>query len=136
MEKTKLGISVCLMGMLVFLAGYLGITALILVAGYIFIREENETLRKYAVYAIALFTTFLVVDVCINVLHILFIDLINFRSWMYGSTYYSVMNGILSTITYILNLAEKVVFGLFAVGALAGKTIKIGFLDKFAEKHI
>lgn len=136
MEKTKLGISVCLMGMLVFLAGYLGITALILVAGYIFIREENETLRKYAVYAIALFVTFLVADVCVNVLHILFIDLINFRSWMYGSTYYGVMNGILSTITYILNLAEKVVFGLFAVGALAGKAIKIGFLDKFAEKHI
>lgn len=136
MEKSKLGISVGLLGMLVFLSGYLGITVLILVAGYIFLREENETLRKNALYSIALFIAFFVAGLCLDVLHILFIDLINFRSWMSISTYYGVINGILSTLRYILNLVEMAVFGLFAAGALFGKSIKIGFLDKFAQKHL
>ena len=46
MEKTKLGISVALFSALTFLTGYLGLTALVLVCGYILLREENESLKN------------------------------------------------------------------------------------------
>lgn len=135
MEKSKLGISVCLLGMIVFLTGYLGITALILVAGYILLKEENETLRKYAVYSVVIYIAFVLVTLCLGALNTV-IDIINFRSWMYDSTIYSVIRSILSTVGSIISLAEKAVFGLLALCALLGKTVKFGALDKLIEKHM
>lgn len=135
MEKSKLGISVCLLGMIVFLTGYLGITALALVAGYILLKEENETLRKYAVYSIVIYIAFMLVSLCLGALGTV-LDIINFRSWMYDSTIYSVIRSILSTIGSIVSLAEKAVFGLLALCALLGKPVKFGTLDKLIEKHM
>ena len=134
MEKTKLGISVCLLGALVFLSGYLGITAVALVAGYVLLKEESAKLKKYAAYAVALFVGFLLVSMCISVLDNVF-DVINFKSWMYGSDFYSVFSAIISLLNYIVSLAEKVVFGLLAVAAFFDKEVKIAPLDKFLEKH-
>ena len=66
MEKTKLGISVCLMGALVFLSGYLGITALVLVGGYVLLKEESEKLKKCVAYALVLYLAFLVASVVVG----------------------------------------------------------------------
>ncbi len=134
MEKSKLGISVCLLGALVFLSGYTGLTVLALVAGYILLKEENATLKKYAVYAVVISLAFTLLSMCLGGLENL-ISIINFRSWMYDSTVWSIIRSIISMLGYILALAEKVILGLFAVCALFGKTIKIGVLDKFVEKH-
>lgn len=138
MEKTKLGISVCLLGALVFLSGYLGLTAVALVAGYVLLREENAKLRKYAAYVIALLVGFTLISMCIGAVSNVF-SILNFRSWVYEvdvvGTIYSVITSILSTLSTILALAEKVVFGLFAVCAFLDKEVKIAPLDKFLEKH-
>lgn len=138
MEKTKLGISVCLMGALVFLAGYAGFTVMALVAGYVLLREENAKLRKYAAYAITFFIGFILVNLCIDAVSNVF-SIINIRGWMYSvdviSTIYSVINTILSTLSMIVSLAEKLLFGLFAVCAFMNKDVKLAPLDKFLEKH-
>jgi len=134
MEKTKLGLSVCLMGALVFLSGYAGLTVIALVAGYVLLKEENEKLRKFAAYTIALYVGFMLVSLCISALDNV-IDVINVDNWMYGGGFYDVFNVIISTLNYIVSLAQKVVFGLLAVGAFLDKDIKIAPLDKFMEKH-
>lgn len=138
MDKTKLGISVCLMGALVYLCGYLGITALILVGGYILLKEESEKLKKCVAYAVVLYLAFLAVSIVLGLIGNVF-DILNFNGWMYSvdviSTIYSIIRAILSTLNTIVTVAEKVAFALLAVGALAGKEIKIAFLDKFVEKH-
>ncbi len=138
MEKTKLGISVCLMGALVFLTGYVGLTALVLVGGYVLLKEESRTLKKYAVYTLVLYLVFLAASMVIAFVGNVF-DVLNFKSWMYSvdviSTIYGIIRAILSTLSSILSIAEKLVFGLFAVGALTGKEIKIAALDKLVEKH-
>lgn len=138
MEKTKLGISVCLMGALVFLSGYLGITALVLVGGYILLKEENEKLKKYVAYALVLYLAFLAASLVVSLIGGVF-DILNFKSWMYSvdviSTIYSFIRAVLSTLSSIISVAEKVVFGLFAACTLFGKEIKVAFLDKLVEKH-
>ena len=138
MEKTKLGISVCLMGALVFLSGYLGITALVLVGGYVLLKEESEKLKKCVAYALVLYLAFLVASVVIGFVGNVF-DILNFKSWMYSvdviSAIYSFIRAVLSTLSSIISVAEKVAFGLFAVCTLMGKEIKVAFLDKFVEKH-
>lgn len=138
MDKTKLGISVCLMGALVYLCGYLGITALVLVGGYILLKEESEKLKKCVAYALVLYLAFLAVSLVIGLVGNVF-DILNFNGWMYSvdviSTIYSIIRAILSTLSSIVTVAEKVVFGLLAVCMLLGKEIKIAFLDKIVEKH-
>lgn len=139
MEKTKLGISVGLLGALVFFAGYSGLTVLALVGGYVLLKEENSTLKKYVVYAAALMIAFLAASMCISAIETVF-DFLNFNSWMTSvdglSTVYRVIMALFETLTDILYIAEILVFGFLALMALAGKEIKIAFLDKLVEKHM
>lgn len=134
MEKSKLGISVGLLSALTFLTGYLGITAMVLVVGYILIREENTTLKKNAVGTVVLYLAFLAISLCIGILDNV-VDVFNFGGWMYGTLMYTITNGFISTLNCIVSIAEKVVFGLLAVFALLGKEVKIPLIDKFVEKH-
>lgn len=139
MEKTKLGISVGLLGALVFVSGYTSLTVLALVGGYVLLKEENSTLKKYVVYAAALLIAFLAASMCISAIETVF-DFLNFNSWMTSvdglSTVYRVIMALFETLTDILYIAEILVFGFLALMALAGKEIKIAFLDKFVEKHM
>lgn len=139
MEKTKLGISVGLLGALVFVSGYTSLTVLALVGGYVLLKEENSTLKKYVVYAAALMIAFLAASMCISAIETVF-DFLNFNSWMTSvdglSTVYRVIMALFETLTDILYIAEILVFGFLALMALAGKEIKIAFLDKLVEKHM
>lgn len=134
MEKSKLGISVGLLSALTFLTGYLGVTVMVLVVGYILIREENITLKKNAVGTVVLYLAFVALSICIGLLDNVF-DLLNFGSWMYGTFVYKMTSGTISTLNTLVYIAEKVVFGLLALVALSGKEVKIPLLDKFVEKH-
>lgn len=134
MEKSKLGLSIGLLSALMFLTGYANITAMLLVAGYILIREESRVLKKHAVGTIVLYLAFMVLNICIGLLENLF-AMSNVGGWMYDTVLYVVTNGFFSTLNYIVAIAEKVVFGLLAVFALGGKEIKIPLIDKFVEKH-
>ena len=139
MEKTKLGISVGLLGALVFVSGYTSLTVLALVGGYVLLKEENSTSKKYVVYAAALLIAFLAASMCISAIETVF-DFLNFNSWMTSvdglSTVYRVIMALFETLTDILYIAEILVFGFLALMALVGKEIKIAFLDKLVEKHM
>ena len=134
MEKSKLGISVALFSALTFLSGYFGITVLVLVAGYILLREDNASLKKNAVGTVVLYLAFAALSLCVGLLDNVF-DLFNFGGWMYGSFAYTATNGFISTLATLVDIAEKVVFGLLALFALLGKDVKIPVIGKFIEKH-
>lgn len=134
MEKSKLGISVVLLSALTFLSGYFGITVLVLVTGYVLIREENVSLKKNAVGTIVLYLAFSALSLCIGLLDNVF-DLFNFGNWMSGMGMYKITTGFISTLNTLVYIAEKVVFGLLALFALMGKEVKIPLVDKFVEKH-
>lgn len=134
MEKSKLGISVGLLSALTFLTGYLGLTALVLVCGYILLREENATLKKNAVSTVVLYLAFAALSLCVGLLSNFF-SLVNFGNWMYDFGFYSVTSNFISTLNTLISIAEKVVFGLLALFALSGKEVKIPIVSKFIEKH-
>ena len=142
MEKTKLGISVSLLGALVFLSGYLEITALVLVGGYVLLKEESEKLKRCVMYSLILFLGFLVASIVLEVLGSV-LSVFNFNNWMYEMdvmdviyTIYSVFRSIISSFVSILGIAKIVVFGIFTVGTLMGKELKIAFLDKIVDKFL
>ena len=135
MEKSKLGISVCLLGAFMFLTGYLGVVAMVLVAGYILLKEDNKSLKKIAVGTIVLCLIFAAFNICVGVLDDVF-SMFNFGGWMYGSVMYKITNGFITLLHTVVYLAEKIIYGLLALFALLGKEVKIPLVDKFVEKHL
>lgn len=139
MEKTKLGISVSLLGALVFLSGYFGIAALVLVGGYVLLKEESEKLKNCAKYSLVLFLTFLAASILLELATGAF-NVLNFNGWMYSVDVFDVIAdillAILSSLSSILYIVKIVVFGIFTVGTLMGKEMKIAFIDKFVDKFL
>lgn len=130
MEKTKLGVSVGLVGAVMWLtAFYGGYLAAFAVAAYVLIVEKDEWLKKLCVKAIVTMFAFSVVSTLIYLLPDLF-----------GQFGGSVLSSLISRITgiagTIVNLVEKIIFILFAFLSLSKNCVEIPFLDAFVEKHM
>lgn len=136
MQKTKLGISVELMGVLVFIAALVaGYTPTLLLVGYILIAEENAWLKKAAAKAIILMVGFSLLSVAINfipnVLNIIESFLAIFNVYFSLSAISRIFNFFYS----IVNVFEIVLFALLGIKALSQGSVAIPFVDKFLDKH-
>ena len=69
MQKTKIGVSVGLLGAVIYFMGlFSGYLATLLLAGYVLLFEENEWLRKSAVKAVALMVVFSLAATVMNLI--------------------------------------------------------------------
>lgn len=136
MEKTKLGISVGLLGAALYFTGIFNFIVLILLAGYVLIFETNEWLRKSALKAVIVVIIFSIVSTLIgisnNILSILNIPLslirIPFRlSWPFG---------IDSILLNILSIAEKLLLLLLGFTAFSQGSLSLGPIDKIIDKNV
>ena len=137
MEKTKLGISVGLLGALLYAIGLWGGYFLTIAAvAYVLIREENAWLKQTAVKALALTFLFPLISVAIGVIP----DLVGLvQSVMNLFDEFFSMEIILEIETIlrsILNIVEYVIFILLGIFALGKKTIRLPLVDAAVEKHV
>ncbi len=139
--KTKLGISAGLMGALICLialfSGYLG---LILLVGYVLLVENNEWLRKLAVKVFAILVAFSLVSALVGFLPDL-LGLINdltafAEESIYGSEFVAFLTNLVSLINTVLAIAKKVILLVLAALALGQKTLNLGPIDAFINKHM
>ena len=136
--KTKIGISATALAAITFLAAlYGGYIPLILLTGYVLLFEANDWLRSTVVKALVLSFCFSVVYTLIGLIPNL-LDAINsiIRTFGGNGFSYSHFSAFVSFLRGCLDICEKVVFLLLALFALKMKTIKIGFIDRFVEKHL
>ena len=69
MQKTRLGISVGMLGAAIYLTGlFSGYVVAVLMAGYVLLFEENSWLRRSAVKAVSLMVFFSFITVLINLI--------------------------------------------------------------------
>lgn len=137
MEKTKLGISVELLGVIVFAAALFGgYFPLLLVAGYILLREENEWLRKSAVQAVATSIVFSFLIYAVGLIPDAldwFGSLIN----IFGTSFYfSIVNGIINAVTSALSIIREILFLLMILKGFKQESIQIPVVDKIIEKYM
>lgn len=137
MQKTKLGVSVGLLGAAIyFSAAFGGYLAMFLVAGYVLLFEENEWLKKAAVKAAVLLIT---VGVAISV-----IDLIpDVIGWL--STFLSIfkvyftantVNAIFDTVTGAIGIIRTVFFLVLGVKALNQGDVTVPVVDNLINKYM
>jgi len=137
MQKTKLGISVGLLGAIFFFAGFFGgYLVTILMAGYILLVEDNAWLKRVTVKGVVLMLFFSVLAALINFIPNV-VDLIDSLLRIFKNDFYiPVISNIINFILTVLNVAEKVLFLILGFKALKQTTIVIPPLDSFVGKYM
>lgn len=135
MQKSKLGISVALIGAaLYFLSLFSGYLAVVILAGYVLLMEENVWLKKTAVKSVALLMSFSLVLAVLNLVPglINFID--DFFNIFNRSFSIRFLTNIINLLKSGINLIQIVLFLILGLKALNQGTICVPVIDKMVEK--
>lgn len=137
MQKTRLGISVGLLGAAIYFMGlFSGYLLAVLLAGYVLLFEENSWLRKNAVKAMSVMAVF---SLLITVLNLVpnAIGFINDVVSIFGGSFYvAFLSNLISAAVAALNIIEKLlIFGL-GVKALTQGTIAVPVVDNLINKYM
>lgn len=135
MEKTKVGVSVGLLGAIMFFMGTINILVAIVIAGYVLIKEENQWLKKAAVKMLIVIATFGVllagmglVDNVVNVINVII-------NWFTYKDINLPLN-IDLIYRYACYFCQDAILLLLGFKALSMGTVKLGFFDKIINKHM
>lgn len=136
MQKTRLGISVGLMGFITYFACYFGgYLAAILLFGYILLVENNQWLRKTAVKALLLTVAFSLLSALIGLIP----DIIDFIGSIVnvfnGSFYLSIVSKIVTVLTSAIGLIKTVLFIILGIKALSQGSITVPVVDDLTNKN-
>ncbi|MDR1665010.1 MAG: hypothetical protein LBR83_08840 [Clostridiales bacterium] len=134
--KTKLGISVGLLGAAAYFAGLFGgLTAVLLVAGYALLFEENEWLKIAVIKAVALSVFFSVVIAVLNLVPEAVSLLGSFLNIFTLNFHIPLISSIFSFVIMLLSVCRTLLFLLCGYKALDQGTISFGPVDQLIAKH-
>lgn len=136
MQKTRLGVSVGLLGAAICFSGLFGeYLPTILLTGYVLLFEENAWLKKTGIKVVALMFSFSLLHAVIGLLPS-GIGLIAGISNIFGGTFsISVITNIFNLINNALDLIKVVVFILLGFKAFNQGTIRIPIVDNLVNKY-
>jgi hypothetical protein len=140
MQKSKLGISVGLLGALIYFAGLINPLAMIVLVGYVLLKEENPWLRKAAVKAVLIVFGFAIILAVISSGDYVF-DILNviigwFRDPLdYSGFRFKYPFGLDTIVRSALYSIENVLLIVLGIKALKQGSIKINLFDKAVNKH-
>lgn len=137
MQKTKLGISVGLLGAAIyFTCLFSGYLVPVVLTGYVLLREENEWLKKNAVKAVALLASFSLLTTIIYFIPnaISFID--NTFAIFNGSFHISFLSKVVTAVLSAIDIIEKVLFIGLGLKALNQGSISVPVVDKLINKYM
>lgn len=137
MQKTKLGISVGLLGAALYFMGlFSGYLVTVLLAGYVLLREDDEWLKKTAVKAVSVMVLFSFLSVVVNLIPNTFGVISNIVALCGGNFYVAHISNIVNVIVSILNLIEKILFLILGLKALNQKAISVPIVDGLINKYM
>lgn len=137
MEKTRLGITVGLLGALIYFAGlFSGYLVTIILAGYVLMFEENPWLKRSAVKAVELMVFFSCLSVIVNLIPDAVSFISNVLSVVNVNFGLIIISKIMSVINGGIDIVEKVLFLGLGFKALRESTIVIPALDRFVSKYM
>lgn len=137
MPKTKLGISVGLMGALLYFAGFFGgYVITVIAAGYVLLAESNIWLRKTSVKAVALMIGFSVLSAFLGFIPDT-VELIGNICHIFEGQFLPVtLTNIVNVLRNIIELSEKILFLVLGFKAFHQGSIQIPVIDNLINKHM
>lgn len=137
MQKTRLGISVGLLGAALYFSGLFGgYVITIILAGYVLLCEENAWLKKAAVKTVAIMMGFSLLTSLIYLIPNA-IGLIDSVLNVFGGNFYlAFISNIIDVVDNVLGLAEKLLLITLGIKAFNQGSIKIPFIDSLINKYM
>ena len=137
MQKTRLGISVGMLGAAIYLTGlFSGYLVAILIAGYALLFEENRWLKRSVVKAVSLMVFFSSITVLINLIPDA-MNCISYVASMFGGNFHvGFISNLVSAVTSVIDVIQKVLFLALCVKALNQGTIVVPVVDKLINKYM
>ena len=122
----------------VYVAGILNFVALIIVAGYILIFEKSAWIKKAAVKAVVIVAMCSLIPVVMGFGDNIFAVLNSIISWFTRNSFTGIFwpIGLETIINNAVGAIEKLLLVILTLFALKDKSIRIGFIDKFVDKHL
>ena len=137
MQKTKIGVSVGLLGAAIYFMGlFSGYLTVVLLIGYVLLFEENEWLRKSAVKAVALMVVFSLAAAVMNLIPNVIGVLDSLASIFGGSFHIGFLSSLVYAVTEALDILEKLLFMGLGVRALTQGTIAVPVVDGLINKYM
>ena len=137
MQKTKFGISVGLMGALMYFGCLFGGYIVgILFLGYIMLVEDNPWLRKTAVKEFMLLVAFSLISTLLGFVPNIF-DLIDKICYIFDERFtVAILTKIHSVLECILGILKPVLFVILGLKAMGQGTINIPVIDDMTSKNM
>ena len=137
MQKTKLGISIGMMGAAVCFAGLFGgYVAALLLTGYVLLREENGWLRRTSVKVIAVMMFFSLLSVIVGFIPDI-LSIISHICGMFGELFSVLaLSTLINAILAVLELIRCLILILLGLKALKQGTIVIPTVDRLIDKYM
>ena len=137
MQKTRLGISVGMLGAAIYLTGlFSGYLVAILIAGYALLFEENRWLKRSFVKSVSLMVFFSFITVLINLIPDA-MNCISYVASMFGGNFHvGFISNLVSAVTSVIDVIQKVLFLALGVKALNQGTIVVPVVDKLINKYM
>ena len=137
MQKTKLGISVGMLGAVLYFMGiFSGYLLVAILAAYVLLYEENGWLKQSAVRAVAILVIF---SFGITVVKLIpdAMDFVDDIVPIFGGHFRIVMiSNVASVIVSALNLIEKLLLLCLGVKALRQESISVPIIDTLLDKYM
>ncbi|MCM1058377.1 MAG: hypothetical protein NC517_12335 [Firmicutes bacterium] len=136
MLKTKLGISIALVGAAMYFLGAVSFTPAVLLAGYVLIAEQNDWVKRQAAKMIGVVVLFGLLSIAVGWIDDIVSVLGIIVRWFDKDVYLTVPANLTSLIRYIISIVKEVLLLVMGFMALGMKNVKIVFIDKLLDKFM
>lgn len=138
MKSTKLGISVGLIGAIIYFSSAFGGGYLIalLLCGYVLLAEDNAWLRKTSVKAVVLMISFSLLNVILGIIPEMWGIITSLLSIFNKYPSSSFISGCSSAITGVISLIRSILFIILGLKAFNQGTIRLPIIDAFIDKYM
>lgn len=137
MQKTKLGISVGLLGAIIYFTTLFGGNYLltVILCGYVLLAEDNPWLRRSSIKAVLLMIVFSLLSFAVSIIPS-FVGL--FQNFIYlfgGNSDMAFISNIQNILITVIGIVRSFLFVIMGLKALSQGTIRLSFIDKTIDKH-
>lgn len=137
MQKTRLGISVGLLGAAIYLVGLFGgYVAMVVLAGYTLLFESNGWLRRSAVKAVVLMVAFSALNAVLGLIPDCFSAIGEVVVLGGGEFQLVLLNHLFSALIQLVDVVKKVLFLVLGAKALRQSTVVIPAVDEFISSYM
>lgn len=135
MQKTKLGVSIGLVGAALYFLAAINIIPAFLLAAYVLLYEENEWLKKSAIKMMIVTVVFGLLFVGVGLIQDVFGVLNYVINWVH-TTNITVPLNLDRILQYVITFFQDFILVIMGFKALSMGTVKSEFIDKTIDKHM